>query len=631
METGHTATGNGRDVPATVDGIGSPVGPLPHAREVTGAAFLADASRLLANSLDYETTLATVAALALPHLGAWCIVDVVDPDGSLRRLAIVHPDPAKQALARELHDGWPPRRDDPVGVPAVMVTRGPEVIPQVTEDLLREAARSSANLEILRRLGIGSLMILPLVARDDVLGAITFVAPTDGYRYGAADLGLAMDLAARCAIAIDNARLYGQAQEARSAAEEASRAKSQLLAMTSHEIRTPINAIVGYAQLLDMGLDGPLTDAQRRKLERIQASGQYLLGLVNRILDTARAERGQLSVQTEPVELADVVDAAVSIVQPQATERSLCVDVDLDGVAPRFAGDPIRARQVLVNLLANACKFTQPGGRISLHADSTTASLEDGRRVRWTRLHVDDNGPGIPPEQLERIFEPFVQVDPELTRSVGGAGLGLAISRELARMMGGDLTVESRLGSGSRFTLWLRSQDEQHGAATNGDGNGNGLPDRPDLQSAAEIIMRRIVPIVDGYVDRLRSDPELSLAASDFELRDTAFTLVSVLAGLLAASGEYGSDPMSGAIRDGGSIHRFVSELHGAQRHRIGWGEDALRRDYAALCEALTDELRRFAPPGLDVEATAELVGRVLERAENASRRGWHSATSRDG
>ncbi|HSJ06303.1 MAG TPA: GAF domain-containing sensor histidine kinase [Longimicrobiales bacterium] len=610
-----------------VEAIGTRDGAQPHARELTGAAFLADASRLLADSLDYETTLATVAGMALPHLGAWCIVDVVDPDGSLRRLAIVHPDPDKQALARKLHDGWPPRRDDPLGVPAVMLTHGPEVIPQVTEDLLREAARSPANLEILRRLGIGSLMILPLVARNEVLGAITFVAPTDGHAYGAADLGLARDLAARCAIAIDNARLYREAQAARAEAEEASRAKSQLLAMTSHEIRTPINAIVGYAQLLDMGLDGPLTVAQRRKLERIQASGQYLLGLVNRILDTARAERGQLSVQSEPVELADVVDSAVSIVQPQAAERSLCVEVDLDGVAPRFAGDPIRARQVLVNLLVNACKFTDPGGRISLHADSTTANLEDGRPVRWTRLHVDDNGAGIPAEQLERIFEPFVQVDPELTRSVGGAGLGLAISRELARMMGGDLTVESRLGNGSRFTLWLRSH-EQHDAAQNG--AANGLPDRPDLQSAAEIIMRRIVPIVDGYIERLKADPSLSPVASDFELRDTAFTLLSVLADLLAASGEYGSDPMSGAIRDGGSIHRFVSELHGAQRQRIGWGEDDLGRDYAALRDAVTDELRRFAPPGLGVDATAELVGRVLERAERASRRGWHSATSRD-
>jgi signal transduction histidine kinase len=591
-------------------------------RYAASAPFLAEASRLLADSLDYEQTLATVAALALPYLGAWCIVDVVEADGSMRRLAVVHPDPAKQVLAGMLQEGWPPERDDPLGVPVVMATGQSEIVSPVTESLLRQAARTEQNLDLLRRLGIGSLLVVPLRARGDVLGAVTFVGSTDGHQYTGEDMWLAEELAARCAVAIDNARLYRDAQRALALAESASRAKSQLLAMTSHEIRTPINAIMGYTQLLDMGLDGPLTDEQRRKLERIQASSQYLLSLVDRILDTARAEAGRLTVQNEAVDLREVVDAAVSITQPQAAERSVAVDVQLDGAPPLFIGDPIRARQVVVNLLANACKFTEPGDRIMVSADSVMSSAIGGTRRRWTRIHVADTGAGIPEEARDRIFEPFVQADTELTRRFGGAGLGLAISRELARMMGGDLTVESQVGDGSRFTLWLCGYDDrlQRDAVAE-----ERPPEHADLRLGAEVIMRRIVPIVDGYVERLREFAPAS-SASELELRDSAFTLLSAIAGLLAASGEHGHAAASDAIRDGGTIQRVVSELHGAQRRRLGWKEEVLERDYEALEAALAAELRRFAPPALDVDATLELVGRVLRRAERASVRGWQAA-----
>jgi signal transduction histidine kinase len=600
------------------------------ARRYAEAAFLAEASRLLADSLDYEETLATVAALALPHLGAWCIVDIVESDNSLRRLAIVHPDPAKQVLARMLEDGWPPRRDDPLGVPAVMLTRRPEIISPVTDELLRQAAQSDETRDVLHSLGIGSLLVVPLIARGTVLGAMTFVGATGGHSYTLRDLALAEDLAARCAIAIENARLYRDAQAARAEAEEASRAKSQLLAMTSHEIRTPINAIIGYAQLLDMGLDGPLTELQRRKIERIQASSQYLLTLVDRILDTARTEVGRLTVQNEPVDLREAVEAAVSIAQPQAADRSLVLDVQLDGAPAQFTGDPIRARQILVNLLANACKFTEAGGRVGVSADSAVSALADGPTRRWVRIHVADTGAGIPDEARERIFEPFVQGDLQLTRSVGGAGLGLAISRELARLMGGELTVESKVGDGSRFTLWLRPYEDagERGPVSASRRPAELSPASPaaDLRLAAEIIMRRIVPITEGYVARLRSRSEISHAASDIELRDTAFTLLSVIAGLVAASADDGSGAVSGILRDGGTIQRVVSELHGAQRRSMGWKQHELERDYDALHDALAEELRRSATPELDVEAAVELVGRVLRHAERASLRGWQSA-----
>ena len=587
-------------------------------------AFLAEASRLLADSLDYESTLATVARLALPHLGAWCVVDVVEGEDQMRRLAIVHPDPDKQELARKLRDGWPPRRRDPLGMPAVMVSREPEIIEEATDDLLRRAARTEENLGILRQLGIGSVIVVPMKARGDVLGAMTFIAPSEQHRrYTRRDVELAEDLAARCAIAIDNARLYRDALEARKAAEGANRTKSEFLAMTSHEIRTPINAIIGYAQLLEMEVDGRLTPEQRRKLERIRTSSDHLLALVEQILDMSRLEIGQLTVRTEPTTIEDVVSSAVSIAQPRLAERSQTLEIDLDRCRGRVMADPIRARQIVVNLLVNASKFSDPESHVTVTADELEGEGPRRQTALWSRVHVEDEGDGIPAPWLESIFEPFVQVEPTLTRNVGGAGLGLAISRQLARKMGGDLTVESRPGEGARFTLWLR-QDEGAG----------GTEATLELQTArhrdlvtfAEIMMRRSVPIVEAYVRRLRADHVIPGDESDFDLRDTAFTLVASLAGLLAMWGEIGTAETSPAIVDGNSIQRLVAELHGAQRRRLGWSEELVARDFDQLRGAIMDEIRVAAPVDVSTRPVLDLLSRVLEQAKRSALQGWHSS-----
>jgi signal transduction histidine kinase len=181
------------------------------------ARFLAEASRTLAQSLDYETTLATVAGLATPELGAWVLVDLVEEDGAVRRLAVVHPDPAKQALARELERGYPPAVEDALGAPVVLRTREPVLVPEVTDDLLIAAARDARHLEILRTLGMGSFMVVAMVARGEVVGSMTFVSAESGRRYDADDLALVEDLATRCAFAVDNARLYRAAERARGA------------------------------------------------------------------------------------------------------------------------------------------------------------------------------------------------------------------------------------------------------------------------------------------------------------------------------------------------------------------------------------------------------------------------------
>ena len=441
--------------------------------------LLSHTSRLLAESIDYESTLLTVAGTALPYLGSWCIVDVVEPGNRMRRAGIVHPDAGKREHVRRLRESWPPRREDRLGLPHAVRSRVTEIVPHVSDALLREVAASEENLRDLRALGIGSVVVVPLIARGTVLGAITFVSADVGHQYAESDLKLAEDLAARCALALDNARLYRDMEAARSLgvrlneqlvvtsvqqqeladqASEANRAKSQFLATLSHEIRTPINAIVGYTDLLDMEVAGPMTAKQKEYLTRIQASSQHLIGLIDDILDLAKVEAGRMDLKTEAFRAADSITAAIELVEPQASSAGVDIINAASGAPDSYCGDTDRVRQILVILLSNAVKFTERGGTVTVSCGTVETPGDEATLdgdAPWVFLRVEDTGIGISATEAATVFEPFVQVDQGKTRKRGGAGLGLAIGLELARRMGGDLTVRSELGKGSAFTLWL--------------------------------------------------------------------------------------------------------------------------------------------------------------------------------
>ena len=241
-------------------------------------------------------------------------------------------------------------------------------------------------------------------------------------------------------------------EAARRAADEANHAKSDFLATMSHELRTPLNAIGGYVQLLAMGLHGPITEAQREALDRIDRSERHLLRLVNDVLNLARIESGRVEYRVERVSLAEVVAVVMPMVEPQLSAAGIRAAVDVAESAVARA-DREKVEQVLLNLLSNASKFTPDGGEVSV--DAVELPHLDGRRIA---LRVRDTGVGIPADRLTQVFEPFVQVDASRARQKQGTGLGLAISRDLARGMGGDLTVESVLGAGSTFTLTLPSE-----------------------------------------------------------------------------------------------------------------------------------------------------------------------------
>jgi signal transduction histidine kinase len=248
-------------------------------------------------------------------------------------------------------------------------------------------------------------------------------------------------------------RMAAEAEAARKEAERANAAKSTFVSTMSHEIRTPITAILGFGDLLDEEIAGPLAPRQREYVTRIQLAGRHLLGLVNDALDLAKVDAGRLRIEQSRELLSSSVEVAVSLIQPQANQKHIALDVEECPHTLEFEADGERVRQILVNLLANAVKFTPTGGAVTVRCSEVRGGPV-GRR-EGVAVRVRDTGPGIAPADQERVFEPFEQAESGPARPHEGTGLGLAISRRLARLMGGDLVVASDVGQGACFTLTL--------------------------------------------------------------------------------------------------------------------------------------------------------------------------------
>jgi signal transduction histidine kinase len=397
-------------------------------------AFLVDATRLLANSLDLETTLATVARLALPQLGAWCIVDLHE-GGQMRRLAVVHPDPGHQEPADRLRTGWPPERGDPIGIPRVMQTRHVEVIPEVSDEMLVRVAKSPENLSILRRLEIGSVMTVPLVARGEVFGAITYLSSTRGDAFSDGDRVLAEDLGLRCAIAIDNARLYSEAKRA-------VRAREEILNVVSHDLRNPLSSIRMGADLLrDPAHERREED--RHWLEMISRSVGQMDRMIGDLLDLAQIDSGRFAVEPGDHDVAALLGEVEEAFAPLAAEKEIRLEFAAPAALPSVRMDHGQILRVLSNLVGNAVKFTPEGGTITVGAD-----MHEGE----VRFRVSDTGPGIPADQLPHVFERYWQARPGDRR---GAGLGLAIIEGIVGAHRGRTWAESEVGKGATFSFTL--------------------------------------------------------------------------------------------------------------------------------------------------------------------------------
>ena len=405
--------------------------------EETGrrASFLAEASRVLAGSLDYEATLKSMARVAVPYLADYVVVDVLDAERRLRRLGAAHADPVIEPRLA----ATPPftfERGAASPLAAVVENGDATLVREVTEEWLAARGRDAEHLGA-TELRPTSLMLVPLRARGRALGTVCFALTRSSRRYTLADLAIAEDLAQRAALAADNARLYREAHDA-------SRAKDEFLAVLSHELRTPLTPVLGWVRMLRTGTLQP--DAAARALETVERNTRLQVQLVEDLLDVSRIITGKLRLELRPVALADVVDAAVEAVAGATAEKRLRVTRTVAPDLPIVEADPNRLQQILGNLLSNAIKFTPEGGAI----DITLATA--GPSVRIT---VSDTGEGLLPEIAPHIFDRFRQADSTITRQYGGLGLGLAIVRHIVELHGGTVQASSE-GPGLGTTMTVR-------------------------------------------------------------------------------------------------------------------------------------------------------------------------------
>ncbi len=410
--------------------------------------YLAALDRRLSGSLDESSTKETIAQVALPEKDAWAVVDLAAPDHTPVRLAVVHPDPVKQVIADTLNVHWMPREGDPIGLPAVKRTGRPIALVDGVDDALTVAAHSAEDLVLLRELGFCACLVVPIRTEGEVDGAITFVSAHPRKRFTPAEVELAEAIAAASAHALRNARLFAAINERRSAAEQSNRTRTDALGHVTHELRTPLNAIGGYAQLLSLGVRGPVNDAQLKDLERIRWNQRHLLDLITEILSFVRADTRRVTYTLSSVDLAEVARAAADMIGPIFRDKAQTIVFE-DSCGANVAvacADAERVRQIIINLLTNASKYSPEGSVVTVRCGATAANAF---------IEISDTGYGIPNDQVESIFEPFVQLAAGSESRRGGVGLGLAIARQFARGMNGDLTVQSRVGTGSTFRLTL--------------------------------------------------------------------------------------------------------------------------------------------------------------------------------
>ena len=421
--------------------------------------FLADASRVFSASLDYETTLIRIAERAVPEFADWCTVDMIDTGAeTVRRVAAAHRDPEKRALCFDYARLSPARLSEPRGAGATARSGQAQLLAEISLAELWE--RAPEALETLRKLAPSSAVIVPLVARDRILGALSFVYAESGRRYVEADVPFVEELALRAGMAIENARLYGEA-------ERVNHAKDEFLATLSHELRNPLNAMLGWTRLLRAGnLDEKTRD---RALETVERNARSQAQLIEDLLDVSRIITGKMRLNVTVCDLCAVVRAAIDTLRPAADARQIVIACAFDETASNVSGDAERLQQVVWNLLSNAIKFTPPRGRIEItlgHVDSVDASGALGTGIE---LRVKDSGPGVPAHFVPYVFDRFRQADPSTRRSHSGLGLGLAITRHLVELHGGTIAVERARneadGSGASFVVRLPFRGVQPHAA----------------------------------------------------------------------------------------------------------------------------------------------------------------------
>src|SRR5262245_49407504 len=399
------------------------------------SAFLAEASNILATTLDYEKTLMIISRLALPTFADWCFLYLAFENPQISSARIAHVDPEKERLAREVEIRPEDLSSNTLPVVRVFQTGTPELFSDITDEELFETVHEEKKFEALKQLGLRSAVVVPIPGRHAALGVIGFASPKP-YRYSSTDLIFAQDLARRISLALENARLYREAQEA-------NRAKDEFLATLSHELRTPLNAILGWTQILRAKRLDQVTNA--RAFEAIERNAKAQAELIEDMLDVSRIITGRLRLHLQPVRLSEAVEAALDSVRPTAEAKGVRLQSEIVQDCGFISGDQHRLQQIVWNLLSNAVKFTPAAGLVHVKLQYTDAEA---------RLTVADTGKGISAHFLPYVFDRFRQAETMSSRTASGLGLGLSIARHLVELHGGVIEATSEgEGRGATFIV----------------------------------------------------------------------------------------------------------------------------------------------------------------------------------
>jgi PAS domain S-box-containing protein len=405
--------------------------------------FLSEASRLLNASLDSEATLLSVARLSVPFLADWCMVYIIDDNGSTRRVAVAQADISRGDLARNLDLHNSP--NIPMWISEALEGGHARTLPEITPALLASLAASEEHFQAIQAMEARSAMVVPMTARGRTLGVIVLVSAESERSFNEADQALAEDLARRCAYAVDNARLYSEVIVQRDKAEKASRVKDEFLAILSHELRNPLVPILGWARILKTR--AVITDdVMSEGILSLERNAHNIQRLVDDCLELVRTSTRTIRLALEQVDANQIVAASIEAIVPLAREKGLKLDVELTQEPLWVLGDRTRLEQVVVNLLTNAVKYT-PSGSIQIR------SSVSGKEAI---ISVRDTGVGIAPDFIEKVFEPFRQASSAWLSSESGLGIGLSIAREIVRLHAGKIWAESDgLNKGSSFSVSL--------------------------------------------------------------------------------------------------------------------------------------------------------------------------------
>jgi signal transduction histidine kinase len=416
------------------------------ARQEREAAFLDHATQLFNSTLDLDVVLQQVTRLATEVLGDSCSISLIEPSNAyLVPGASYHPDPQEQEIRLRAQRERPIRIGDAGSVVGLAAADGR---PYLVKD-----ARQEGRVRNVDRFNIHSLIAVPIIVKGKILGVLATSVAHPGRQFTQADLRLALALANRAALAIENSRLYAQERRLRQELEdlnqkvqEANRLKTEFVTVVTHELRSPLTSIAGYVDLLleEEGHEG--AETRGTYLHIVKRNADRLLELINDLLDIARLEAGKLELKRVPLDLDGLIREVSGVLRPQIEGKGQHLRLDLGAPLPVVTGDPERLTQILLNLVSNAHKYTPPEGSITV-----------ATRVERTGvcIAVQDTGIGLSSEEQQQLFTKFFRAQHPLARETGGTGLGLAIARALAELHGGTITVVSTPGQGSTFNITL--------------------------------------------------------------------------------------------------------------------------------------------------------------------------------